>query len=214
MSYVKCSILGTTVGGEVWSVNLAYDPTGEFPGGVDQAKLDAAAVAIMNISLPADLKILLSTSLAQIGCRLEVREDSNDTLIGLSQSTFTANQPGTGTPKMSAQAAVVVSLATNTPGARGRGRIYWPAVGATVDSNLRLSIPTTGAVAAAMKTYTTAIQGALATAFPTIGFDLAVRSKAAHATPHVVRLRVGNVIDNQRRRRDAFVELYSSVNIP
>lgn len=213
MSYVRCSILGTTAGGEVWSVNPVFDPTGEFPGGVNQANLDAAATAIMNISVPADLKTLMSTALAQIGCRLEVRDDGTDNLIALSEATFAANQPGTATPRMGAQNAVVVSILTDTPGARGRGRIYWPACGATVGADLRLSSPTPTVVATAFKTYLDAIASALATAFPTIGFDLAVRSKTAKATPHAVRLRVGNVIDNQRRRRDSLVESYSTVTL-
>lgn len=211
MSYVRCSILGTTVGGEVWSVNPVFDPTGEFPGGVDQAALQSAATAIANIAVPTSLKTLLSTALSQSGCRLEVREDSNDALIALAETVFPGNQPGTGTPKMGAQSAVVVSVLTNTPGARGRGRIYWPAVGATIDVNLRLSSPTTTVVATDMATYLHAIETALATAFPTIGFDLAVRSKTAHATPHAVRLRVGNVIDSQRRRQDQFVESFATV---
>lgn len=210
MSYVRVSILGTTVGGEVWSVNPVFDPTGEFPGGVSQTALDAAATAIQNIAIPADLKTLLSTALAQIGCRLEVRDDGNDSLIALSEKTFPANQPGTGTPRMGAQNAVVVSVLTDTPGARGRGRMYWPAVGATIDANLRLSAPTTTNVVTAMVSYMQAIEGALAAAFPTIGFNLAVRSKTTHTTPHAARLRVGNVIDSQRRRRDSFTESYST----
>lgn len=213
MSYVRCSILGTTVGGEVWSVNPTFDPTGEFPGGVNQAALDAAATAIMNIAIPTDLKTLLSTALSQIGCRLEVRDDATDNLLALSESTYPDNQPGTGTPKMGAQSSIVVSVLTNTPGGRGRGRIYWPAVGATINSSLRLSAPTTTNVVTGMVTYMQAIESALATAFPTIGFNLAVRSKASKATPHAVRLRVGNVIDSQRRRQDQFVESFSTANI-
>lgn len=212
MSYVRCSILGTTVGGEVWSVNPVFDPTGEFPGGVDQAALEEAAKDIRDEALPTDLKVLLSTALSQIGCRLEVRHDATDELIALAESTFPANQPGTATPKMGAQSAIVVSVLTNTPGASGRGRIYWPAVGATVDSNLRLATPTVTNVATAFSTYLHAIEGHLATNFPTIGFDLAVRSKTTKTTPHAVRLRVGNVIDNQRRRQDQFVETFATVS--
>lgn len=213
MSYVRCSILGTTVGGEVWSVNPVFDPNGELEGAVDQTKLDSAANAIANISIPANLKTLLSTALAQIGCRLEVRQDSNDALLALSEFTFPANQPGTGTPKMGAQSAVVVSVLTNTPGGRGRGRIYWPAVGAGIDSSLRLTTPTTTNVATDMKTYLEAIESALGTAFAPISFNLAVRSKTAKTTPHAARLRVGNVIDSQRRRQDAFVEAFATVNM-
>ena len=47
MSYVRLSIAGTSPGGEVWSVNPVLDPTGEFPGGVNQANLDSAALTIL-----------------------------------------------------------------------------------------------------------------------------------------------------------------------
>lgn len=213
MSYVRCSVLGTTVGGEVWSVNPVFDPTGEFPGGVNQEALDDAAVAIRDIAIPVGLKSLLSTALSQIGCRLEVRDDATDALIALAEAVFPDNQPGTATPRMGAQSAVVVSVLTSTPGASGRGRLYWPAVGATIDTSLRLSSPTTTVVATEMATYLHAIESALATAFPTIGFDLAVRSKTTKTTPHAVRLRVGNVIDNQRRRQDKFVESFATVDM-
>lgn len=214
MSYLRVSILGTTVGGEVWSVNPAFVSADVDPVVlVTQSNLDAASNGVANVALPADLKTLLSTALSQIGARIEVRQDTNDQLIALSEFTFPNNQPGTGTPKMSAQAAVVVSTLTNTPGARGRGRLYWPAVGAGIDSSLRLTSPTTTNVATAMKSYIDAIESALGTAFDGATFNLAVRSKTAATTPKVARLRVGNVIDNQRRRRDSLVESYATVNM-
>ena len=76
---------------------------------------------------------------------------------------------------------------------------------------LRLDPAVVTAAQTAMVTYLHAIEDALATAFPTIGFDLAVRSKTTHTTPHVNKIQVGNVVDTQRRRRDKLVEDYSSV---
>jgi hypothetical protein len=64
-----------------------------------------------------------------------------------------------------------------------------------------------------MKTYLTAMESALVTAFPLIGFDLAVRSKTTGTTPHVNRMRVGDVLDTQRRRRDNLPEAYQQVAI-
>jgi hypothetical protein len=48
MSYVRVSILGSFSTEEVWSVNPVFDPTLEFGSTVDQAALDAAALAIAN----------------------------------------------------------------------------------------------------------------------------------------------------------------------
>ena len=214
MSYVRVSILGTTVGGEKWSVNPVFDPTGEFPGGVSQSALDAATLAIANITVPTNLLTLMSTALSITGARSEVRDDSTDELIGLSEQGRPAPLAGVGTIRMGAQNAVVCSLRTDTPGARGRGRIYWPALGATLGTNLRLSAPTNAATVNSFAIYFNAMRTALAAAFPTIGFDLAVRSRTAHTTPHVNRIQVGDVIDTQRRRRDTFVESYAVATFP
>lgn len=211
MSYVRVSILGTSPGGEVWSINPVIDPTFEFPGTVDQTALDAAANAIADLNPGTQLTNMLSTALAVTGARLEVRDDVTDALIGISIQMRDSPWPGTGTALRGAQSALVFSLRTNTPGGSGRGRIYWPAVGMAVNTDTRFSSANTLVALTQMATYLHAMESALATAFPTIGFDLSVRSKATLSTPHVVKLSVGNVIDTQRRRRDKMVEDYQSV---
>jgi hypothetical protein len=213
MSYARVSILGTTVGGEVWSINPTFDPTGEFPGWT-QSTADAATAAINNILPGNGLLNMLSTALTLTGCRLEVRDDATDDLIGLSLAMKTVGDPGTGAPTKGPSNATVISLITETPGGSGRGRIYWPNVGGTVNTSLRQLNPTPATIASEMKTYLKAIETALETAYTLIGFDLAVRSKTTHTTPHVVRLRVGDVIDTQRRRRDSLVESYANLAYP
>ena len=214
MSYVRVSILGSSPGGEVWSINPVFDPTGEFPGGVDQTALDAAAEAIAGQSPGGDALAWLSTSLSITGARLEVREDSNDALLAISTQLRTSALPGTGTPLRGAQNAIVISLRTTTPGGTGRGRLYWPAVGTSVDAQLRFAAGSVGLLLTAQRAYLNAIRGHLATAFPTIGFDLAVRSKTTHSTPHVNKIQAGNVPDTQRRRRDSYIEDYQSLAFP
>lgn len=214
MSYVRVSILGSSPGGEVWSVNPVFDPTGEFPGGVNQTNLDAAADAIAALSVGTNLTALLSPSLSITGCRLEVRDDGSDALIGISQQVRTTPLLGTGTAYRSASSATVFSLRTDTPGGRGRGRIYWPAAGTIVGSDLRISSGFLAVALSDMRTYLNAMRSALATAFPTIGFDLAVRSKISGTTPHVNKIQVGNVLDTQRRRRDSLIEDYQSLAFP
>jgi hypothetical protein len=118
---------------------------------------------------------------------------------------------GVGSLQLPTQSAIVASLRTNTPGGRGRGRVYWPATGAVLGTDGRLSSPTTAAIVADLKTYFKAIESALALGQPTAAWYLSVRSSTAKATPHVARIQVGDVIDTQRRRRDAYVEAYQSV---
>lgn len=214
MSYVRVSILGSSQQGEVWSVNPVFDPTLEFPGGVDQTALDSATDAIAALSPGAGLLSYMSTSLTITGARCEVRDDSSDNLIAISTQVRTTALAGTGSPARSATTAVVFSLRTNTPGGSGRGRLYWPAVSGSVGADLRF---TAGALTTAlgdMRTYLNAMRSALATAFPTIGYDLAVRSRTTHTTPHVNKIQVGNVPDTQRRRRDSLIEDYQSLTFP
>ena len=213
MSYLRLSVLGTITGGEVWSINPVFDPTLEFPGWT-QATADAAAAACAAVAIPSSMLTLLSTAAAVTGIRIEGRNDSDDSLIGVAEAVKLSGGAGTGSPKLPAQAATVVSLRTDTPGARGRGRVYWPSMGATLGTNLRLSLPANGTVVGDMKTYLSGLRSALAGAWPTIGFDLAVRSKVSHTTPHVVRIQVGDIIDTQRRRRDSLPESYSSLAFP
>lgn len=214
MSYVRVSILGNLVNEEVWSINPVFDPTLEFPGGVNQAALDSACLAIASLSPGAFMLSSLSLQGSINAARLEVRDDVTDGLIAISEQARSSPVTGSAAIRLGAQNAVVCSIRTDSPGASGRGRVYWPALGATVGTNGRLSAPAPGSLVADFKAYFLAMRSALATAFPTIGFDLAVRSKTTKTTPHAVRIQVGNVIDTQRRRRDSLPESYTSLTIP
>ena len=214
MSYVRVSILGLSPGGETWSINPVFDPTGEFPGGVDQTALDTACDAIAALTPNAFLTGFMSTSLQVTGAKLEVRDDASDALLAISQSVRSSPLSGTTSALRGAQNAIVLSLRTTTPGASGRGRLYWPAVGTAVGTDLRFGVGPVGDFLSGMKTYLNGMRTALAAAFPTIGFDLAVRSKATLSTPHVNKIQAGNVPDTQRRRRDAMIEDYTSLTFP
>lgn len=214
MSYTRVSILGQSPGGEVWSINPVFDPSGEFGSTVDQTALDAACDAIAALSPGTGLTRFMSTQLFITGARVEVRDDATDNLLATSTQIRASALPGTGTVLRSPTTALVFSLRTNTPGGSGRGRLYWPAVSGTVSVDMRFinSEITTGI--ADMKTYLLAMRSALATAFPTIGFDLAVRSRTTHTTPHVNKIQAGNVPDTQRRRRDNLIEDYQFATFP
>jgi hypothetical protein len=214
LSYVRVSILGNLFSEEVWSINPVFDPSFEFPGGVDQTALDAATLAIANRTVPTSLRAAMSGVASRTGARCEVRDDATDALIGISTQGSATPTAGTGGNFLTPQSAVVFSIRTNTPGGSGRGRVYWPAMGVTLTTAGRISAPSTSTMAADMKSYLLGMRSDLAAAFPTIGFDLAVRSKTTHTTPHAVRLQVGNIVDTQRRRRDNLPESYVQVAFP
>lgn len=214
MSFIRVSLRGTLPGGESWSVNPAYNETTNLSTW-SQTEGQAAATAIGAIVVPSELRTLLSNAAVMETVRVERRSDTNE-LLGAAEATWTGGGAVATAPTKPFQSAVVLSLRSNVPGASGRGRLYWPALGATLSTTtLRLSTPTPIAVATATKTYLDAIETALKEAFhpspDLIDFHLAVYSPTKKDKVDISRIEVGDILDTQRRRRDAAVETYASV---
>lgn len=214
MSYFRVSILGGSPGGEVWSINPVFDPTFEIGTLVDQTALDTATDAIAALTPGLTLLGFMSSALTITGARVEVRDDATDALMAISTQVRATPQQGSASALRGAQNALVISLRTNTPGGSGRGRLYWPAVGRSVDSQLRFSAADALGAMTEMRTYLSQMDAALSAGWAGGTFDLAVRSKTTHTTPHVNKLQVGSVPDTQRRRRDNMTEDYQSITYP
>lgn len=217
MSFIRVGLRGTMPSGESWSVNPAFNESTNVPAW-DQAAGQLAADAIAAINVPTELKTLLSVAAPFATVRVERRTDNN-VLIGAAEAKWTGGGQPTPTPTKPFQTSVVLSLRTTTPGASGRGRLYWPALGAQVStSTLRLTGPTPTAVATAAVTYLDGIETALKTALhpapSLIDFRLAVYSPTRGTKTDVSRIEVGDVLDVQRRRRDRVPEAISSVSYP
>jgi len=204
----KVSILGSGVNGEVWSVNPVYSLSTEPDLTFDQ--LNTIATAINALTIPSNLKAAMPPAMAVTGVRVEQRTGAG-VLQGQLEQNRGAPVPGTGTSFHPIQTAVVTSLITAHAGASGRGRLYWPAVGLAIDSTtLRFTSGIVSSVLTDMETYLSAIETAVqTTAGPT---ELCVWSRKTQGCFGVVRLRIGNVPDVQRRRRDALVETYASID--
>jgi len=218
-AYIRVGIKGTNPGGEVWSVNPVIDPANELGWDTfDQASFDAFTTAVGAIALPADLKSCMSPATAISSIRAELRHTDSETFLGASEYTLPTPITGTGTAYKPAQIAVVGSLRSGSALAAGRGRLYWPATGVPMDSaSLRLSAATTLALANGFKTYLTAICDAAKaqlTPVSLVQFGVSVYSPTKKTLTPVTSIRVGNVLDTQRRRRDTMTELYSSVTLP
>lgn len=216
--YFRLAIKGSMGTYENWSINPVFDPQGEVENTWDQPTGQAMVNAASTVALPTALKSALAGFASVNHWRLEGRHSTTDELLGWAEKIGPA-QFGTGaTNVQTAQTAIVVSLRTNTPGARGRGRLYWPAFGASVNDSWRWSAPTPTAFTNDMKTYLKGLETAMLAAvnpiFPWTSLNLAVRSKANAATPHVVQLQAGDILDTQRRRRDRLPENYVSTVYP
>lgn len=217
MSYIRVRLIGSLPGGEVWSVNPAFNETTNVADW-DQTAGQSAADAIGAVTIPTALNDLRSGNAVGVTVRVERRSDAHE-LLGAAESAWTAGKATSVTPRMPPQIAVVLSLRSTIPGSRGRGRLYWPALGGQVDSTtLRMSVPTPAAAASAAAQYldaiATALKNALAPTPSLIDYDLCVVSPTTGTKTRITRIEVGNVYDVQRRRRDRLTEVYAGVPMP
>lgn len=208
---LRVSLQGQLPGGEEWSVNPCYG-LADFGTAVTYEQLNTIVLAINSISIPTGVRLMQSTSTTNLGCRVEARKQTGQ-LEALAEGVRGAAIPGTGTGSHSFQTSLVTSLRTAQAGASGRGRIYWPATGMLVQAaSLRPSAADVTSSLSGVKTYLAAVGTAIAA---TLGASpLIVWSRTQSGRFNVNRLLMGDVLDVQRRRRDAAVETYQSLVYP
>lgn len=203
---LRISILGSLPGGEQWSVNPVY-VMGDFDESITPAEAAAMVTAVNNVSVPSTLRAIMSASTTFTGVRLEARQ-FDGTLETVAEGVRATPTAGTGASTHPYQTAWVTSLRSNAVGGSGRGRLYWPATGAVLDSDtLR---PITGNVVNAVTGVRDYLQ-LISTALETVvgNATLSVWSRTQNAGHTVVSLQMGDVLDVQRRRRDTLTEAYS-----
>lgn len=216
--YFKLQLNGQIGNFEQFSMNVAYDVEGELSEGWVQSTANDMADAAAAVAPGPALLSLMRPEDSFVSLRLEGREDATDALIGVAESGGVAGRTGTGLGDLPPQSAAVISLRTDAPGASGRGRIYWPATGLELTSGLRIPQGTQLGYAVDAAAYfsdiETAMEAAATSLPPWASLNFAVRSKTTKTTPHVQRVQVGDVVDTQRRRRDAMPESYWSASYP
>lgn len=222
MSYWRIILKGTLGATESWSVGAAYGIVGLAPDVPNQAAADAILANVKTAigsggALPSTLQTLMSAQAAATIARVELRAE-DESILSVSEGLLLSTVTGTGTSSKSPQDAIVFSLRTNTPGPKGRGRIYWPALGATLSTTFQLSTPTPAATATAAKAmlqaFNTAIDNYYIGIASALRSALSVRSLKDHVCRNVVTIQVGSTMDTQRRRRESIPESYSSIAYP
>lgn len=218
MTFARVILSGTLGQSETWSCGLAYRCNFEEPLPWAQNELQDAALRIAAVVPGGDIKQAPSTAVRSTLVRVEQRTDAN-VLVAAAEAAWTQlGSSGAGASKPP-QTAIVFSLRTGIPGARRRGRIYWPALAATIDAtSLRLTSTATTAYATQMAAYLDGIETALKEAIhpsPSLSdFSLAVYSPTDRVCTDVKTIMVGDVLDVQRRRRDKIPEAYASHSYP
>lgn len=209
MPYNRVIWRGTLPGGEVWSTGCSF--MSNFGDLVeDAADLNAWALAIRQIGgtsvFPAAILSLLSAAGHVTSIRTEYLANDGS-LLQAGEYTF-SGEDGTGSATKAFQTSVVASLRTATPGRRTRGRMYFPALGAAIDTSTgRLSSPTTGAVAAAVVELLQDVADEATSVNPSAAVVPTVWSRENESGSVITSVEVGDVLDTQRRRRDKLAEV-------
>lgn len=221
MTYLKVQMLGAIAPSELFSCTICYRFASVFGTVMSQAMLESAAARLVNqitaTTMGANLRSILSTAGSITGWKISQHEE-NEKVVSVGQANYPAPLAGIGAPSKTPQDSVVISLRTGTPGARGRGRIYVPALAATLGTGFKFTAPGPAAMAADAKALFKLIGDQLNLELAQNSFvatvELAVRSVTAHECFYVNRLQVGDILDTQRRRRDALPEAYVSTSYP
>lgn len=204
-SYYRMNVEGGLPGGERWACGVNFLSDGIAP---TQAALTSAAGDMFTritggTAGATTLKQLLSTagSIDRVTLYYYTGVGSPASMVGASSA---AAVPGLLTVNLPNQCSRVHSLLTGVPGRRTRGRFYWPNVTSTANSSGRDS-----SVSISTATNIGIELAALALLTPQAGVKRpAVVSQAGGLVTPVTSVSVGNVIDTQRRRRDAILEQY------
>lgn len=205
----RVTLLGHISGGlDNWSCSFSTAPV---VGGSTQSDLEAAA-ALINTHFDNDLwtphNSRWSPSVTFDGTRISVIEDDGKVSVSGESIEATPIPGAAATGQTPPECAIVVSLRTATPGPRGRGRMYLPApASGMLTSTGMLNAGIVGDAADGMQAFINHVNAE--TTMEPVG----VASMVGGGVSTVTSIRVGNVMDSQRRRRSAIAEAYQARGI-
>ena len=205
-NHLLYSFTGTLPGGEVWSCGLR---TAGALGSTSQVTLDAlAANAVIQWStFHAVSANNLGTTVVFDLATVRVISTAGLT-IGQAEGSPAAPVTGGGAVSKPNQCAVVVTVLTATAGRRGRGRFYVPVLAGSVTALGRLTAVHRDSLADTAANLLSGLNAGLANAvYPA---RIGVQSQTGLTSAVATSIRVGDVWDTQRRRRDNLVESYTS----
>lgn len=195
---------------EEWSIGLNYGN-----GGVvlnqEQAQEVAEDIADLLAASATPFGSLANGSGAGVSVRtVEVYSyGTGPAAVAKGESPLGTPRVFTGGTSAPPQTTACITLLTALPGRSYRGRVYWPQLAPVVTPDLKSS--TAKDKHAGLVTLNTAISNVLAFYGP---FVLCVYSRTLDVVTPVTSVRSGDVLDTQRRRRDALTETFSSSQIP
>lgn len=213
MAYANQHLLlqfsGTLPGGEVWSCGIRNQAVTGTPSQtiLQTVATGASALwstfhAVVNNAFGAGVVYDLVTArvISPAGVTVAQAEASPGTPTA---GASAANKPN--------QCAVVVTLVSTLAGRQGRGRMYLPALGGTITTAGRLGTTQRDSIADTAATLVDGLSDLSEANY--VASRMAVQSQVGPTASQVVTIRVGDVWDTQRRRRDGMVESYTSRSV-
>lgn len=202
-----------SIASDVWQTASWFRPSGTTPA-LPLPSAFATDVANKARDMWIALAPYTSAMVTFIGCRLDWYTAGGFHQASVDVLPTLGSIPGTAAGNHPPQTAIVASLRSASPGPKYRGRMYLPLLSGTVSTTTGL-FPSADAtsIAGAVKAYLAAVAGL--TSWGGAGWVPVVVSQTPTGTrADVTAVKVGNVFDTQRRRRNKLVESYSTVNYP
>jgi hypothetical protein len=212
----KVILSGTLTQSEIWSVGMSFNqPTGGGDGALTTStELQEWAEAIADLEggviFPTNLQNIVSSQCAITKVRVEARTAAGALNLA-AEAAPAATAKGSGTLRLPLQTALVASFISGFPGRSNRGRIYLPCLTPVLDSqSARLAPNDVQAYANDFSRWLSRIAAAAPGGALTV--PVIVSLTKGTQVP-ITSVRVGDVLDNQSRRRDSLLETYSTAQI-
>jgi len=210
------TLYGTMFGGnEIWTTGFALTPSGGGDEGTAPTVAEAQAIATAFNTFWTTAANGINGEYKFAGCKVSHVSTAGTVDTSLTQF-YDLTTPSSGAGIVSTpvpQISVVATLQTlKTRGVGSKGRMYIPGVGFSIDNGAKISTANCTQLANQIKTFLDAVNAS--TDVPGI-VALMSREKTGvpfRAAEHnaVASVRVGNVYDTQRRRRNQLVETYQT----
>lgn len=218
-AHVKVTIFGTMAGGqEEWSTGfrMGSEDGGSGNFGVGAGFTDALLPLWQTFYTNIAHKIHNSFLTTGIKAAVILPDGKTDLANVVTASYATPIGGGNSGVPQAPQVALVAQLAAASPvGLGAKGRMYLPGVNAALDGSLRIGSSDCQAIANGLRVFLDGAENAVNSPGYVIN-----ASKGRPGVPftapvnrRVTSVRVGNVYDTQRRRRNALTETYSSATL-
>lgn len=212
---VRVTISGTSWGGaEIWSTGFFMGTVGADAPDPTQAWADAVRAGwetFFTAAVPGAFSNAYTTTAVKLSKLDALTGDVQlDKTVYANIQTPITGATGVYNPP---QVALVATLLSDTPrGLAAKGRMYLPAPAANVDNTGKISTVVRDAIRTNLATFFTNLNGNANVPADVIlaSFGRTPPAVGGGVSRLVTSVRVGNVLDTQRRRRNQLVESYAS----